>query len=74
MLIALLAVGALHYALPSALSPGPDWLVLLLVIALATPAIISHRMGVHRLAQAFSYAALGAVTAATVASLGWLVA
>ena len=74
VLMALLAVGALHYALPSALSPGPDWLVLFLVAALATPAIISHRMGVHTLAQALSYGALGAVTAATVASLGLLVA
>ena len=74
MLIALLAVGALHYALPSALSPGPDWLVLLLVVALAMPAYIAYRMGVYRLAQGLSYAALGAVTAAMVASLGLLVA
>ena len=74
MLIALVAIGGLHYALPSAISPGPDWLVLVLVAALAMPAFISHRMGVYRLAQGLSYAALAAVTAAMVASLGLLVA
>ena len=74
MVIALLAVGGLHYALPSAISPGPDWLVLVLVAVLALPALISFRMGVHRLAQAFGYAALGTVTAAMVGSLGLLVA
>ena len=32
--LALLSIGALYYALPSALTVGPDWLVLVLVAAL----------------------------------------
>ena len=47
--LALLSIGALYYALPSALTVGPDWLVLVLVAALAIPAMISHRQGNWRL-------------------------
>ena len=72
-LIALLSIGALHYALPSALTVGPDWLVLLLVILLVTPAMISTRTGNWQVAQTFGYAASGVVTVALVASLVLLV-
>ena len=56
-LLALFAVAALYFALPSALTPGPDWLLLALVIVLATPAMLSHRRGKHRLGQIFGYTA-----------------
>src|SRR5215472_561491 len=71
---ALGAVAVLHYALPSALSPGPDWLVPLLVLAFTTPALISHRIRAYRAAQVFGYVALCTVTVMTLASLGLLVA
>ncbi|HEY7334198.1 MAG TPA: hypothetical protein VH639_04880 [Bryobacteraceae bacterium] len=71
---AILAVGGLHYALPAALSPGPDWLVLFLVIAFSLLAVIAHRIGASRLAQVFGYAALCTVTVAMLASLWLLVA
>jgi hypothetical protein len=71
---ALGAVAVLHYALPSVLSPGPDWLVPLLVLAFTVPALISQRVRAYRAAQVFSYLALCTVTVATLASLGLLVA
>jgi hypothetical protein len=71
--IALLSIGALHYALPSALTVGPDWLVLVLVILLVTPALLSTRAGSWSLAQAFGFAASGVVTLALIASLTLLV-
>jgi hypothetical protein len=73
-LVAMLSVGGLYYALPAALSPGPDWLVPLLVIALCAPAIIIYYAGAHRLARAFGVAGLSTVTAAMLISLGLLVA
>jgi hypothetical protein len=73
-LLAMLSVGGLYYALPAALSPGPDWLVLLLVIALCAPAVISYYAGAPRVARAFGIAGLGTVTAFMLISLGLLVA
>jgi hypothetical protein len=72
-LIALLAVGALHYTLPSAMTVGPDWLVLALVVVLVTPAVISNRTGYWRLAQILGFAASGVVTLALITSLTMLV-
>jgi hypothetical protein len=68
------AVAGLYYALPSALSPGPDWLVPLLVLAFTTPALISHHVRAYRAAQVFGYAALSTVTVAMLGSLSLLVA
>lgn len=71
--IALLAISALYYALPSALTVGPDWLVLALVMVLVTPALISQRTGHVHLSRAFGYAASTVVTLALIASLILLV-
>lgn len=71
--IALLSIGALHYSLPSALTFGPDWLVLVLVMVLVTPAIISNRAGNWQMAQALGYATSGVVTLSLIASLVLLV-
>ena len=49
--LALLSIGGLHYALPSELTVGPDWLALVLVAALAIPATISHHRGNWRLSH-----------------------
>jgi hypothetical protein len=72
-LVALLAVGALYYSLPSALAPGPAWLVPTLVVALMAPALLLHRYGYFTAAHALGYAALGSVTLALAASLALLV-
>jgi hypothetical protein len=70
----MVAVGGLYYAMPSALTVGPDWGVLLLVVVLSTPAIISHRIGNWRLAQTLGYSVSAVVTLALIASLTLLVA
>jgi uncharacterized membrane protein len=73
-LVALLAVGGLYYALPSSLTFGPDWLVLVLVAILMTPAFILSRTEHWRATQVLGYAATSVVTLALIASLVLLVA
>jgi hypothetical protein len=73
-LFALSAAGALFWAMPSTLSVGPDWLVLVLVAVLGVPSLVSGRLGLWRLGLAFGYAASVVVTLATIASLTLLVA
>lgn len=68
-LLALLAVGGLHYALPENLSVGPDWLVLAVVAGFSIPLIVSHRRGLDLWNQIFAFSALGVVTLALAASL-----
>ena len=68
-LLALLAIGGLHYALPSSLTVGPNWLVLILVTALATPAVMSNGVGSRLTRLIFAYAANAVVTVSTIASL-----
>lgn len=72
-LVALLGIGALYYALPSELTVGPDWLVLVLVVVLVTPAMISNRRGSWRISRFLGYAASAVVTLALIASLTLLV-
>jgi len=50
--------------LPGELSPGPDWLLLILVAALTIPATISRRLGNWRLSQTLGYVANSVVTLA----------
>ncbi len=71
--LALIAIGGLHYALPSSLTPGPDWLLLVIVTILLIPAIIAHRRGRHGLNQALGYIIMGFVTAALIVSLSLLI-
>lgn len=72
-LLAMLAVGGLHYALPSAFSAGPDWLVFALVAALLIPTVLTHRTGLGRWNQILGYLLLAVVTAALMISLSLLV-
>ena len=59
---AMIAIGGLFYALPSAMTVGPDWLVLALVAVLIVPASIFHARRMHRLNQIFGYLAQAVVT------------
>jgi len=72
-LVAMVAVGALYFALPATLRVGPDWLVLALVLVLSAPAIVSHRYKKYGVSQVLGYAASGVVTLALIASLVLLV-
>src|SRR5437667_7337854 len=48
VLIAVLVAGGLYAALPAALSVGPRWLLLSIVVGLALPSLITHHAGYHR--------------------------
>jgi hypothetical protein len=71
--LALLSIGGLHWALPSELTVGPDWLVLVLVGALAIPATISHHRGNWRLSHFLGQAATVVVTLSVALSLGLMI-
>jgi hypothetical protein len=71
--LALLSIGGLHYALPSQLTVGPDWLALAIVIALVVPATIAHHRGNWRLSQCLGYASISVVTLSVGLSLTLLI-
>jgi hypothetical protein len=71
--VALLSVGGLYYALPPELRVGPEWLVLVLVLALAIPATVSHHRGNWRLSHSLGYAASAVVTLSVTISLTLLI-
>jgi hypothetical protein len=73
-LLALLAIGGLYYALPRPLTVGPNWLVLILVAVLATPAVMFNGVGSRRTRLILGYAASAVVTVSTIASLLLLIA
>jgi hypothetical protein len=72
--LALLAVGGLRLALPEALSVGPDWLLLAIIVALLIPIEIGRRTGNKRLAYILGHIANGIVTLDMIWSLGLLIA
>lgn len=72
--IALLALGGLYSALPSALLVGGHrWLLLIAVVLLLIPTIISHRVGNHLLNEVFAITLNSVVTLALVWSLVLLI-
>ena len=70
---AVLAVGALHSALPEAMRFGPYWLLLGIVSVLLIPTVVAHRIGRHKLNETLSHAVLGIVTASMIWSLAMLI-
>jgi hypothetical protein len=71
--LSLLAVGGLHYALPSPLTVGPDWLLLALITVLSIPTILAHQRGKRRLNDTLGYLLLSVVTVELVISLSLLI-
>jgi hypothetical protein len=71
--IAVLAVGGLHLALPEPLTFGPSWLLLAVVAVLLVPVLIARMRGSFDLNQKLGYVLLGVVTAAMLWSLTLLV-
>lgn len=49
--IAVLAVGGIYFAIPEYLSLGPRWLLLLVMILLAIPALLTHRAGLRKVSR-----------------------
>lgn len=72
-ILAILAVGALHSALPAPLRLGPYWLLLAVVTALLIPSVIAHRTGRKLLNEILSHVVLGIVTVSMVWSLAMLI-
>lgn len=73
-MLALLAVGGLRLALPDALSAGPSWLLLAIVVVLLIPTVWARLGGVHGLNQALGYVVNGIVTLDMAICLGLLLA
>ncbi len=72
--MALLAIAGLRYVLPSSLSVGPNWLLVLLVGAWAIPSSLLHRAGYHRTTQIAGHILTGIVSVDIASSLVLLVA
>src|ERR1019366_9639389 len=70
---AALAWGMLHYAMPAALTYGPDWLTLVLVAVLLIPTTITHRLGWRHMNEIFAYGFLSVITLALLSSVVLLV-
>ncbi len=72
-IIALLAVGSLHMALPNSLAVGPRWLLLVVVSLLLIPTVVSHHRGHYPVNHLCGHVLAGVVTAFMVWSLTLLV-
>jgi uncharacterized membrane protein len=72
-LIAILAVTGLYVALPPSLTFGPTWLLPILVVLLAAPLLVSHRMGRHELDAVLGFTLTAVLTAAMIASVAFLI-
>jgi hypothetical protein len=72
-IIAILADACLYLALPPALSVGPRWLLLAVVVFLLIPIVIAHWRGNMRVTRVLTLAANGVITAAMIASLAFLI-
>jgi len=71
--LAILATGALHSAMPAPLRFGPDWLMLLLLPTLLAPTVLAHRSRKRTLNEVLGYVVLGVITVAMVWSLASMV-
>ena len=72
-IIAILADACLYLALPPALSVGPPWLLLAVVVFLLIPIVIAHWRGNMGITRVLTLVANGVITAAMIASLGFLI-
>jgi hypothetical protein len=71
--VAVLADASLYLALPPALSVGPRWLLLVVVVFLLVPIVIAHWRGNMALTRVLTLIANAVITAAMIASLGFLI-
>jgi len=73
-IIAMIAIVGVRYALPPALSVGPDWVLAPVVGTLLTLTIVLHKQGKDQANQILGYILLTIVTADMIASLTLLIA
>ena len=72
-IIAILADASLYLALPPALSVGPRWLLLAVVVFLLIPIVIAHWRGNMAITRVLTLVANGVITTAMIASLAFLI-
>jgi hypothetical protein len=72
--LAVLSVGGLYWALPEALTPGPGWLLLVLVAPLSIAGAILRWRSQHALNQIVGYTTVSVVTAGLIGALMMLIA
>jgi hypothetical protein len=68
-ILALLAVAAIHAALPKQLVVGPSWLLPAVVTVLLVPTIFAHRTGRHSLNHVLGIAIAAIITLALIVSV-----
>src|ERR1700759_2437877 len=73
-MVALLAAGGLRLALPSYLSIGPDWMLLVVVVILIIPTMWAHYREFNTLNRVLGYVVTSIVTVDMILSLWLLVA
>ncbi|MGI8854843.1 MAG: hypothetical protein ACR2JW_03750 [Thermomicrobiales bacterium] len=72
--IAVLAIGVTYALMPDTIRLGPRWLMLSLIVVLLIPLNWTRYRGNFRLTRIFSFAIMGLVTAAIIASAVLLIA
>jgi hypothetical protein len=74
VIIGIAATAGLYLAIPERLTPGPNWLLGVVVGMLLIPTVIAHRMGRARLNYIFGFSIVAILTGALIWSLGALIA
>ncbi len=74
VIVAALATSALYLSLPERLTPGPSWLLPLIVVILLIPTTITNRMGMSEVNYVFGFIVSSVLTAALAWSLAMLIA
>lgn len=72
-LVAMLADGLIHFALPERLSVGPRWLLFAIIFVLLVPIIVSHRRGRFDITRILTFVAIIVLALALIGSLGLLI-
>ncbi len=71
--VALLAAAGLHYSLPSYLTPGPDWVMLVTVLAVVVLSLIAHAMNHDDLSKSGGFLANALITISLVMAVVLLI-
>ncbi len=71
--LTIIIIGGLYWCIPDRLTPGPDWLLLVVVAVLLVPTIISHRAGLAKMNHILGFIISVIITLAVCWSLATLI-
>ena len=74
VVVALLGAAAVYLAMPEAMSLGPRWLLVVIIVVLLVPSFVTHHLGHVRVNVWLGYLLSGVLTAALLGSLALLIA